>query len=144
MTLTNTRKAVVAAEIAAMFITTALTYILWNKGLDLSVFIAVVPVVLMAIGLGISHCRKSDARIYASNILGSYVWVGLFSMIGLLPIHTVIVFMTIPVALGCSKTMLNSVEGGEHLIADIAARTGNLFFIFSVLLSVSFVAAYFI
>ena len=53
---------------------------------------------------------------------------------------TVIGFMTITSALGCSKTMVNSIEGGAHLTRDLGARTANLLHLFSILLAAAFIA----
>ena len=52
--------------------------------------------------------------------------------------------MTLPVALACAKTMRDSENGGFELIADLDVRTANLQLMFSVLLSVAFVAARFL
>jgi hypothetical protein len=62
-------------------------------------------------------------------------------MIGIMPLHTIIVFMTIPVAVACQRTMKRSLKEGARPIADLDVRTANLQLVFSALLSVAFVAA---
>ena len=94
----------------------------------------------MAMKLG----PASAAKLYAFEMIFPFVWVGLCSIAGILPLHTIIIFMTIPIALGCAKTLLNGHDDGPELTADLDVRTANLQLLFSVLLSVSFVAARFI
>ena len=98
----------------------------------------------MLAALELQKRRPNDAKLYAFNILSPYVWIGLLSMAGILPIHTIITFLTVPVAVGCSKTMMNSVEGGDHLTRDLGARTANLLHMFATLLAVAFAVARFI
>jgi hypothetical protein len=52
--------------------------------------------------------------------------------------------MTLPVAIACAQTMKNSVEGGVEMIADLDVRTANLQLMFSLLLTVAFIAARFL
>lgn len=94
----------------------------------------------MAMCLG----KRTSAWFYGFEVLFPYVWVAVCSIKGGMPILTVIVFMTLPVAIACSKTMKNSVEGGSQMIADLDIRTANLQLMFSMLLSLSFVIARFI
>jgi len=94
----------------------------------------------MAMSLG----TKSSAVLYGFEMLFPFVWVGVCSIAGFMPIATVIVFMTLPVAIACAQTMKNSVEGGVHMIADLDVRTANLQLMFSLLLTVAFVVARFL
>ena len=94
----------------------------------------------MAMSLG----TKSSAILYGFEMLFPFVWVGVCSIAGFMPIATVIVFMTLPVAIACAQTMKNSVEGGVHMIADLDVRTANLQLMFSLLLTVAFVVARFL
>jgi 1,4-dihydroxy-2-naphthoate octaprenyltransferase len=73
-----------------------------------------------------------------------FVWIAVLSMIGMLPYTTVFIFLTLPIAVACSKTMVNSVEGGVHLIGDIDVRTANLQLLFSLMLTVGLIAGKFI
>ena len=94
----------------------------------------------MAMSLG----TKSSAILYGVEMLFPFVWVGVCSIAGFMPIATVIVFMTLPVAIACAQTMKNSVEGGVQMIADLDVRTANLQLMFSLLLTVAFVVARFL
>lgn len=94
----------------------------------------------MAMSLG----TKSSAVLYGFEMLFPFVWVGVCSIAGFMPIATVIVFMTLPVAIACAQTMKNSVEGGVHMIADLDVRTANLQLMFSFLLTVAFIVARFL
>lgn len=94
-------------------------------------------IVTMAMSLGV----KSSAVLYGFEMIFPFVWVGVCSVVGLMPLSTVLVFMTLPIAVACAKTMMNSVEGGSQMIADLDVRTANLQLMFSVLLTVAFAAA---
>lgn len=94
----------------------------------------------MAMSLGV----KSSAVLYGFEMIFPFIWVGVCSICGFMPLATIIIFMTLPVAIGCAKTMMNSVGGGVHMIADLDVRTANLQLMFSLLLTVSFVIARFI
>ena len=108
----------------------------WN------VLAAIAPVGLIA--SGITHGKnKVAAQSYAFEIIAPYAYLAVGSIIGIFPIATVIVFMTVPIALGCSKTIINSIEGGAHLTRDLGARTANLLLLFSILLAVAFAVARF-
>ena len=94
----------------------------------------------VAMGLG----TRSSSVLYGFEVLFPFVWVGICSIAGFMPMSTVIVFMTLPVAIACAQTMKNSVEGGQHMIADLDVRTANLQLFFSLLLTVAFVVARFV
>jgi 1,4-dihydroxy-2-naphthoate octaprenyltransferase len=70
--------------------------------------------------------------------------VGILSILGYMPIGTVIIFLTLPIAIGCAKTMKNSVTGGPALIADLDVRTANLQLLFSTLLTISLIISRFL
>ena len=94
----------------------------------------------MAMSLG----RKSSALLYGFEMLFPFVWVGVCSIAGFMPIATVIAFMALPVAIACAQTMRNSVEGGLRMIADLDVRTANLQLIFSLLLTIAFTVSRFL
>lgn len=94
----------------------------------------------MAMALG----TKSSAILYGFEMLFPFLWIGVCSIAGFMPIWTVAAFMTLPVAIACAQTMKNSVEGGMQMIADLDVRTANLQLMFSFLLTVAFVVAHFI
>ena len=95
----------------------------------------------MAMWLG----TKAAARLYAFEMVFPYIWVGICSIIRLLPLHTIIIFLTLPIALACASTMKKSIgQETSMLLGDLDVRTANLQMMFSVLLSISFVVARFI
>lgn len=94
----------------------------------------------MAMALG----SKFSSWVYAFEMIFPYVWVGVLSIIGIMPMHTIIVFMTIPVAVACHRTMKRSLKEGVRPIADLDVRTANLQLVFSALLTVAFVSAKYI
>ena len=94
----------------------------------------------MAMGLG----HKASAILYGFEVIFPYVWIGVLSIMGLMPITTIVIFLTLAVAIGCAKTMMHSLEGGSGVIADLDVRTANLQLMFSALLTVAFIVAKFI
>lgn len=94
----------------------------------------------MAMSLG----NKVSAWVYGFEVIFPFAWVGVCSIIGIMPIATIIVFLTLPVAIGCAQTMKNSIDGGAAMIADLDVRTANLQLFFSVLLTIAFAAGKFI
>ena len=118
----------------------AATSFIATKAFHWEVLLAIVPTGLIA--AGITHGRNKTAALsYAAEIMSTYIYVAALSFAGLFPMTTIMVFLTIPVAIGCSKTIVNSIEGGAHLTKDLGARTANLIHLFSILFSVSFIAA---
>ncbi|MBR1959492.1 MAG: prenyltransferase [Bacteroidales bacterium] len=94
----------------------------------------------MAMGLG----HKASAILYGFEVIFPYVWIGVLSIMGLMPITTIVIFLTLAVAIGCAKTMMHSLEGGSGVIADLDVKTANLQLMFSALLTVAFIVAKFI
>ena len=91
----------------------------------------------MAMGLG----KKASARLYSFEVIFPFVWIAVCSIMGLMAIYTVFVFLTLPVALGCSRTMIKAVNSDSDIIADLDVRTANLQLMFSVILSITFVVS---
>lgn len=91
----------------------------------------------MAMGLG----KKASARLYSFEVIFPFVWIAVCSIMGLMPIYTVFVFLTLPVALGCSRTMIKAVNSDSDIIADLDVRTANLQLMFSVILSITFIVS---
>lgn len=94
----------------------------------------------MAMRLG----AKASALIYGFEVLFPFIWVGVLSIIGFFPLTTIIVFLTLAVAIACSQTMMKSLNGDLRIIADLDVRTANLQLMFSALLTIAFVVAKFI
>lgn len=104
------------------------------------ILLSIVPVGLIA--SGITHGKnKTAAYSYAVEIMSTYIYVAALSFAGFFPMTTILVFLTIPIAIGCSKTIVNSIEGGAHLTKDLGARTANLIHLFSILLAVALLVA---
>lgn len=124
--------------------------------IDWSVLIIALPVGLIT--AGIQHCRNARIRIAENKTIGGislgtnvaaklfwtemvfpFVWVGVCSMIGVLPLYTVFIFLTIAIALACGTTMIKSVGQGTLLLLDLDVRTANLQRMFSTLLSIGLI-----
>lgn len=94
----------------------------------------------MAMSMG----PEKSVWLFGFEMLFPYIWVAALSMAGLLPIHTVVIFLTLPIAIGNARTMSKSLRAGSEIIADLDVRTANLQLLFSVLLAAAFFAAKFI
>ena len=94
----------------------------------------------MAMSIG----SKASAILYGFEVIFPFVWIGALSIIGFLPLTTIIVFLTLVVAIGCAQTMMKYLDGGSDLIGDLDIRTANLQLMFSALLSIAFIVAKFI
>ena len=118
----------------------AATSLIATQDFHWEVLTAIVPVGLIA--SGITHGKnKTAAYAYAAEIMSTYIYVAALSFAGIFPMTTILVFLTIPIAIGCSKTIVNSIEGGAHLTKDLGARTANLIHLFSILLAVALLVA---
>ncbi len=94
----------------------------------------------MAMSMG----AEKSAWLFGFEMLFPYVWVAALSMAGLLPVYTVFIFLTLPIAIGNARTMVKSLKAGVEMIADLDVKTANLQLMFSVLLTAALVAAKFI
>ena len=94
----------------------------------------------MAMSMG----AEKSAWLFGFEMLFPYVWVASLSMAGLLPVYTVFIFLTLPIAIGNARTMAKSLKAGVEMIADLDVKTANLQLMFSVLLTAALVAAKFI
>ena len=91
----------------------------------------------LAMGLG----AKASAIMYGFEVLFPFAWIAVCSIMGIMPLSTIVIFLTLPVAMGCSQTMMKSVKSGCSIIADLDVRTANLQLMFSVLLSAALIAS---
>ena len=91
----------------------------------------------LAMGLG----AKVSASMYAFEVLFPFAWIAVCSILGIMPMSTIICFLTLPIAMGCGQTMIKAAKTGSNIIGDIDVRTANLQLLFSVLLSVALVAS---
>ena len=87
---------------------------------------------------------EKSVWLFGFEMLFPYVWVAALSIAGLLPVYTVFIFLTLPVAIGNARTMAKSLKAGVEMIADLDVKTANLQLMFSVLLTATLVAAKFI
>ena len=94
----------------------------------------------MAMSMG----PEKSVWLFGFEMLFPYIWVAALSMAGLLPLHTVVIFLTLPIAIANARTMGKSLRAGSEIIADLDVRTANLQLLFSVLLAAAFFAAKFI
>ena len=129
---------------SAMPVIVAAAFLFW-KGDSINwtadILVSVLPFVFMTHGI---FSRKTSAMIYGFEMLFPFAWMGILSIAGLMPLSTIVAFMTLPVAIACAQTMKNSIEGGVGVIADLDVRTANLQLIFSVLLTAAFIIGKFI
>lgn len=117
---------------------------------DWSVLLAVIPAGLLTAGVIHSHrriakdkCSKASAWIYGFEILFPFIWVGVCSVAGLMPLATLAIFLTLPIAIACAQSMKNSLTSSD-IYKDLGARTANLQVLFSILLAAALIAGKFI
>lgn len=94
----------------------------------------------MAMSMG----PEKSVWLFGFEMLFPYLWIAVLSMAGLLPVYTVVIFLTLPVAIGNARTMARSLKAGVEMIADLDVKTANLQLMFSILLTAAFVVAKFI
>lgn len=94
----------------------------------------------MAMGIG----SKASAWLYGFEVIFPYIWVGICSIVGIMPLATIIIFLTLPVAIACAQTMKHSLTAGAGIIADLDMKTANLQMWFSLLLTAALVVGRFI
>ena len=129
---------------SAMPVIVAAAFLFW-KGDSINwtadILISVLPLLFMIHGI---FSRKFSAMIYGFEMLFPFAWIGILSIAGLMPLSTIVAFMTLPIAIACAQTMKKVVDGGKHLLEDLNERTARLQIMFSILLAISFVIARFI
>ena len=112
--------------------------ILWAAG----------PVSLISAGiLRAKNARDVEAPtrctsfMYSVEVILPLLFVGVCSIIGIFPMHTIILFMTTPVVVALARTMKRGVKEGAGPIVDLDTRTVNFLLTFSTLLTAALVAA---
>lgn len=78
--------------------------------------------------------KKWKAYFYSVEMLFPYAWVGILSMFGILPTSTIIIFLSIPIAIGCGKILVNSFGNSTDVVSDLRQRTSNLQMAFTILM----------
>lgn len=92
---------------------------------------------IRTLALKVGH--KGAARIYSFEVVFPFAWIAICSIAGLMPLSTIIIFLTLPVAMGCSRTIMKSIKGGTAIITDLDVRTSNLQLMFSLLLTLAMI-----
>lgn len=87
--------------------------------------------------------NKVSAVIYNVEMVLPFVWVGVLSILGILPYTTVFIFLTLPIALACVRTMRKTIETGHQMIADLDVRTANVQLLFSLILTIGLIVGRF-
>ena len=133
----------VAPALASVYAATG--SLLWN-----TLWIAA-PMGLVSVGIlraktarDIHTPSKCTSFMYGLEVILPLAVVGICSIIGIMPMHTIILFMTIPVAVALHRTMKRGVREGAGPLVDLDTRTVNFLLVVSALLTVAFVAARFI
>ena len=90
----------------------------------------------LAMGLG----TKVSAVMYSFEVLFPFVWVAVCASMKIMPWLALISLVAFPIALGCSRTMMKCPKEGVDVILDLDQKTAKLQMVFSLLLSISFVA----
>ena len=93
----------------------------------------------MAMGMGYGW----SVMHYVFEMVFPYVWVLALALTGLLPLHALVVLLTLVVALGNAKIMVRSRKEGVELIHDLDVKTANLQLLFSVLFAAALITAKF-
>ncbi len=112
---------------------------------------AVAPISLISAGIlraknarDIEAPSKCTAHIYGLEMILPMTVAGVCSMIGILPMHTIILFMTSPVAVALYRTMKRGVKEGPRPVVDLDTRTVNFLLTFSTLMIVALASAKFV
>lgn len=89
----------------------------------------------LAMGLG----TKASAAMYSFEVLFPFVCVAVCVAMKVMPWLALVALIALPIAIGCSKTMLRCPEEGSDIILDLDQKTAKLQMVFSLLLSIAFV-----
>ena len=89
----------------------------------------------LAMGLG----AKASAAMYSFEVLFPFVCVAVCVAMKVMPWLALVALIALPVAIGCSKTMLRCPKEGADIILDLDQKTAKLQMVFSLLLSIAFV-----
>ena len=128
----------------------AATYVATGK-LIWDILWVAAPVSLISAGIlraknarDIQTPTRCGSFMYGMEIILPLAFIGACSMIKILPLHTIVLFMTTPVAVALHRTMKRGVKEGAGPIVDLDTRTVNFLLTFSTLLTVALVAAKFL
>lgn len=82
---------------------------------------------------------KWQAYFFNVEMLVPFIWTGVMSMCGLLPVSTIIIFLSIPMAIGYAKRPLNSFAGDKIIVEDLHEKTVYFQITFTILFVVSLI-----
>lgn len=88
--------------------------------------------------------RRTSARLYAVEVLAPFVLVVVYVVCGVLPVWSLVALLAAVPAWKAANDMLNHTEQTTSTIANLDERTAQLQLMFSLLLALSFVVAYFL
>ena len=88
--------------------------------------------------------QKASVWLYGFEMIFPYAWVFVLSLIGLLPVYTAVLFITLPVAIGNAKRMGRYLHSDVGMISNLDEDTAQLQLMFSALLTLTLVLARFI
>ncbi len=94
--------------------------------------------------LTLANSHKFAAYIYSFEMIAPYVWIGLLSMFGVLPISTVLIFITIPLAVANARKVKKSVKNKSVIMTELVKRTPYMQLGFSFLLIIALIIGKFI
>lgn len=81
---------------------------------------------------------KCFAWLYRIELIFPFLWIAVFSLGEVLPLSTVFIFLTAPVAVGCGETMKKvAINNTTAIIGSLHLRTLRFLAIFSILFAAS-------
>ena len=89
----------------------------------------------MAMSMG----KKSAAWLYAFEVTFPYLWIVVCAVMGIFKLHTILVLISLPMAIKCAKTMLNGYND-TNAIAMLDMQAAQLQMVFSFMLSFSLIS----
>lgn len=92
-------------------------------------------IVTMAMSMG----KKSAAWLYAFEVTFPYLWIVVCAVMGIFKLHTILVLISLPMAIKCAKTMLNGYND-TNAIAMLDMQAAQLQMLFSFMLSFSLIS----
>ena len=92
-------------------------------------------IVTMAMCMG----KKSAAWLYAFEVTFPYLWIVVCAVMGIFKFHTIVVLISLPMAIKCAKTMLNGYND-TNAIAMLDMQAAQLQMVFSFTLSFSLIS----
>lgn len=92
-------------------------------------------ILTMAMSMG----KKSAAWLYAFEVTFPYLWIVVCAVMGIFKLHTILVLISLPMAIKCAKTMLNGYND-TNAIAMLDMQAAQLQMVFSFMLSFSLIS----